>query len=40
MNMDEDFHRLERLTLQFKTDQDFQRWVEEMRKNIYWEKKI
>jgi peptidyl-prolyl cis-trans isomerase SurA len=40
MNMDEDYHRLERLTLQFKTDQDFQRWVEEMRKNIYWEKKI
>ena len=40
MNLDQDYHRLERLALQFKTDQDFQRWVEEMRKNIYWEKKI
>ena len=40
MNMNEDYHRLERLTLQFKTDRDFQQWVEEMRKNIYWEKKI
>ena len=40
MNLDDDYHRLERLTLQFKTDEDFQRWVEEMRKNIYWEKKI
>ena len=38
--MNEDYHRLERLTLQFKTDRDFQQWVEEMRKNIYWEKKI
>jgi peptidyl-prolyl cis-trans isomerase SurA len=40
MNMDQDYHRLERLALQFKTDEDFQRWVAEMRKNIYWEKKI
>ena len=40
MNLDQDYHRLERLALQFKTDRDFQQWVEEMRKNIYWEKKI
>ena len=40
MNLDQDYHRLERLALQFKTDKDFQQWVEEMRKNIYWEKKI
>ncbi len=40
MSIDQDYHRLERLALQFKTDADFQRWVDEMRKNIYWEKKI
>jgi peptidyl-prolyl cis-trans isomerase SurA len=40
MNLTDDYRRLEQLSLQFKTDQDFQRWVEEMRKNIYWEKKI
>ncbi|MGA9405645.1 MAG: peptidylprolyl isomerase [Bacteroidota bacterium] len=40
MNLSQDYRRLEQLTLQFKTDQDFQQWVEEMRKNIFWEKKI
>ena len=40
MNLSQDYRRLEQLTLQFKTDEDFQQWVEEMRKNIFWEKKI
>ncbi|HTY09947.1 MAG TPA: peptidylprolyl isomerase [Bacteroidota bacterium] len=40
LNLDQDYHRIERLTLQFKTEEDFQRWVDDMRKNIYWEKKL
>jgi Parvulin-like peptidyl-prolyl isomerase len=40
MNLNIDYRRLEQLSLQFKMNEDFQRWVEEMRKSIYWEKKI
>jgi hypothetical protein len=40
MNLTDDYRRLEQLALQFKTNENFQKWVEEMRKNIYWEKKI
>ena len=40
MNLTDDYRRLEQLALQFKTNENFQAWVEEMRKNIYWEKKI
>jgi peptidyl-prolyl cis-trans isomerase SurA len=40
LNLDQDYHRLERLALQFKTEEDFQRWVDDMRKNIYWEKRL
>jgi peptidyl-prolyl cis-trans isomerase SurA len=40
MNLTDDYHRLEQLALQFKTNENFQAWVEEMRKSIYWEKKI
>jgi peptidyl-prolyl cis-trans isomerase SurA len=40
MNLIDDYRRLEQLALQFKTNENFQKWVEEMRMNIYWEKKI
>jgi len=40
MNLNDDYRRLEQFTLQFKVNENFQRWVEEMRKNIYWEKKL
>lgn len=40
MNLSDDYRHLEQLALQLKTAENFQRWVEEMRKNIYWEKKM
>ena len=40
MNLNDDYHRLEQFALQFKVNENFQKWVAEMRKNIYWEKKM
>jgi len=40
INIDTDYHRLEQLALQLKSAANYQKWVEEMRKNIYWEKKL
>ena len=40
MNLNDDYRRLEQLALQFKTSDNFQKWVEEMRKGIFWEKKL
>lgn len=40
INLDDDYKRLEQLSLQFKLSNNYQQWVEEMRKNIYWEKKL
>ena len=40
MNLNDDYRRLEQLSLQFKTSDNFQKWVEEMRKSIFWEKKL
>jgi parvulin-like peptidyl-prolyl isomerase len=40
INLDDDYKRLEQLALQFKLSNNYQNWVNEMRKNIYWEKKL
>ena len=40
ININDDYHRLEQLALQMKSAANYQQWVEEMRKNIYWEKKL
>jgi peptidyl-prolyl cis-trans isomerase SurA len=40
INLDTDYHRLEQLALQMKSAANYLKWVEEMRKNIYWEKKL
>lgn len=40
VNLQDDYPRLEQLALQFKLSNQYQQWVEEMRKNIYWEKKL
>lgn len=40
VNLDEDYKRLEQLALQIKTGENYQKWIEELRKTIYWEKKI
>jgi peptidyl-prolyl cis-trans isomerase SurA len=40
ININDDFRRLEQLALQFKTSNNYQVWIEGLRKSIYWEKKL
>ncbi len=40
INLNDDFKRLEQLALQFKLSQKYEQWVENLRKTIYWEKKL
>jgi peptidyl-prolyl cis-trans isomerase SurA len=40
MNLNDDYRRLEQFALQFKSNTKYQEWVEELRKNIFWEKKL
>ncbi|MFA6541469.1 MAG: peptidylprolyl isomerase [Bacteroidota bacterium] len=40
ISLEEDYKRLEQLALQFKLSANYQSWVDDMRKNIYWEKKL
>jgi parvulin-like peptidyl-prolyl isomerase len=40
INLTGDFKRLEQLALQFKLSQKYEQWVENLRKTIYWEKKL
>jgi peptidyl-prolyl cis-trans isomerase SurA len=36
VSLDQDYHRLEALALNFKRQKDYQSWLEELRKTIYW----
>lgn len=40
INLKDDYKRLEQLALQFKLANNYQAWVEELRKTMYWEKKL
>ncbi len=40
INLKDDFKRLEQLALQFKMADEYERWVDGLRKTIYWEKKL
>jgi peptidyl-prolyl cis-trans isomerase SurA len=40
ININTDYKRLEQLALQFKLGNNYQAWIEELRKTIYWEKKL
>jgi hypothetical protein len=40
INMNNDYKRLEQLALQFKLSTTYEHWVEDLRKTIYWEKKL
>ncbi len=40
INLTDDYKRLEQLALQFKLSQKYEQWVENLRKTIYWEKKL
>lgn len=40
INLQQDYKRLEQLALQFKMTTNYQEWVEELRKTVYWEKKL
>lgn len=40
INLNDDYKRLEQLALQFKLSTTYERWVDDLRKTIYWEKKL
>lgn len=40
ININDDFKRLEQLALQFKLSSTYEQWVDDLRKTIYWEKKL
>ncbi|MDD8017256.1 MAG: peptidylprolyl isomerase [Bacteroidota bacterium] len=40
INLQDDYKRLEQLALQFKMTNNYQAWVDKLRKTIYWEKKL
>ena len=40
MNIQSDFKRLEQQALLFKQSKLFERWIEELKKNIYWENRL
>lgn len=40
ISLETDYKRLEQLALQFKMGEKYEQWVDELRKNIYWEKKL
>lgn len=40
INLTDDYKRLEQLALQFKLGNNYQAWVDGLRKTIYWEKKL
>jgi peptidyl-prolyl cis-trans isomerase SurA len=40
MNIQNDYKRLERQALLFKQSKLFERWIEELKKNIYWENRL
>jgi peptidyl-prolyl cis-trans isomerase SurA len=40
MNLESDYKRLEHQALIFKQSKNFERWIEELKKNIYWENRL
>lgn len=40
VNLTDDYKRLEQLALQFKLSTTYEKWVDGLRKTIYWEKKL
>jgi len=40
INLNDDYKRIEQLALQFKLSNKYEQWVDELRRTIYWEKKL
>ena len=40
MNLEDDFRRVEQIALYFKKNEEFNSWVEELKKNIFWEVRL
>ena len=40
VSLEQDYHRLEALALNFKRQKDFAAWIEELRKTIYWRDRL
>jgi len=39
-NLQDDWKRIEQLALQFKRTNEYKNWIEELKKNIYWESRL
>ena len=39
-NLAEDYKRIEQLALQYKRSNEYRTWIEELKKNIYWESRL
>jgi len=40
MTLEQDYHRIEALALNFKRNKDYQDWLTELRKQIYWQSRL
>ena len=36
MTLDGDYHKLEQIALNYKRTKDYQTWLDDLRKQIYW----
>ncbi|MDH3252360.1 MAG: peptidylprolyl isomerase [Ignavibacteria bacterium] len=40
VSLEQDYHRLEALALNFKRSKEYTSWIEDLKKNIYWEERL
>ena len=40
MNLDDDWHRVEQLATTYKRNMEYQRWIKQLRTEIYWESRL
>jgi peptidyl-prolyl cis-trans isomerase SurA len=40
MNLDQDYRKIETIAMNYKRTKDYQKWMEELRKSIYWEARL
>jgi peptidyl-prolyl cis-trans isomerase SurA len=40
MTLEQDYHKIETLALNYKRVKDYQAWIEELKQNIYWETRL
>jgi hypothetical protein len=40
MSLELDYRKIEAIALNYKRTQDYQQWMDELRKSIYWESRL